>query len=542
MIANHITNSGTTSKKFSAMPEIPRARQISPRRGDYALNNLLWLALITAFAFLVMGYHPGLEDDSFYLAAIKRNLNPALFPHDADFFRLQFQATIFDKLIAWSVRLAHLPLMWVVLLWQIVAIFVLLHGCWRIARRCFVRPEAHWAATALIATLLTMPIGGIAINLADQYLHPRTLATAAILAAVVEVIDGSLWLGGVLLAVAFAIHAIMASFGISFCIFLFWTLNKRDRVQASVAALLIPLGWLFEPASDAWRQAASTRGFYFLGRWAWYEWLGVFAPLIVLFAFYRWLRSHEAVPAQPTVLVPFMTALLYYGAFQTLGGLLIMLPPSLERLRPFEPMRYLHLLYILFFLIAGGLVGSYVLDKRIYRWALLFVPLGAGMFYAQRQMYPASPHLELPFVHAQDGWLEAFTWIRQNTPADDLFAIDPHYETLPGEDQHGFRALAERSVLADYEKDAGMAARVPRLAPRWLKEVTALNGWRHFEPADFDRLSQDFGVTWFVFSRADQQFSSNQVSHLWCFYQDDDVKVCHLGRPFWIPEQKPREQ
>ena len=276
MIANHITNSGTTSKKFSAMPEIPRARQISPRRGDYALNNLLWLALITAFAFLVMGYHPGLEDDSFYLAAIKRNLNPALFPHDADFFRLQFQATIFDKLIAWSVRLAHLPLMWVVLLWQIVAIFVLLHGCWRIARRCFVRPEAHWAATALIATLLTMPIGGIAINLADQYLHPRTLATAAILAAVVEVIDGSLWLGGVLLAVAFAIHAIMASFGISFCIFLFWTLNKRDRVQASVAALLIPLGWLFEPASSAWRQAASTRGFYFLGRWAWYEWLGVF--------------------------------------------------------------------------------------------------------------------------------------------------------------------------------------------------------------------------------------------------------------------------
>ncbi len=51
-----------------------------------------------------MGYHPGLEDDAFYLAAIKRNLNPSLFPHDAEFFRLQFQATIFDKLIALSVR------------------------------------------------------------------------------------------------------------------------------------------------------------------------------------------------------------------------------------------------------------------------------------------------------------------------------------------------------------------------------------------------------------------------------------------------------
>ena len=75
-----------------------------------------------------MGYHPGLEDDSFYLAAIKRNLNPALFPHDAEFFRLQFQATIFDKLIACSIRLSHLPVAWAALLWQFAAIFFLLHG------------------------------------------------------------------------------------------------------------------------------------------------------------------------------------------------------------------------------------------------------------------------------------------------------------------------------------------------------------------------------------------------------------------------------
>ena len=53
----------------------------------------------------------------------------------------------------------------------------------------------------------------------------------------------------------------------------------------------------------------------------------------------------------------------------------------------------------------------------------------------------------------QNAWLQAFAWIRQNTPVDGLFALDPHYMTLPGEDYHGFRALAERSVLADYEKD-----------------------------------------------------------------------------------------
>ena len=149
----------------------------------------------------------------------------ALFPHDADFFRVQFQATIFDRLIAFSIRLTHLPVAWGVFLWQSAAIFFVLHGCWQIARRCFVKPEAQWTATALVAVLLSMPIGGIAINIADQYFHPRNLAAALILAAIVAVIDRHLWLAGILLAFAFAIHAIMASFGIPFCLFLLWQLG-----------------------------------------------------------------------------------------------------------------------------------------------------------------------------------------------------------------------------------------------------------------------------------------------------------------------------
>jgi hypothetical protein len=209
------------------------------------------------------------------------------------------------------------------------------------------------------------------------------------------------------------------------------------------------------------------------------------------------------------------------------AGILLMMPSALERLRPLEPMRYLHLLYVLFFLISGGLLGSYVLRRRVYRWILLFLPLATGMFCAQRYLYDSSEHLELPFFHSRNDWLQAFAWIRTNTPVDSLFAVDPHYEALPGEDHHGFRALAERSVLADYEKDAGMAARVPSLAPRWLKEVNARNGWIHFGPADIQRLKNDFGVTWFIFSRADELFSVKQ-SNIVCPYENQSLKVCHL--------------
>jgi hypothetical protein len=503
---------------------------------------------LTVVAFLVMGYHPGLEDDAFYLSAIKKNLNLALFPHDADFFLIQFQATIFDKLIAFSVRLLHLPLAWVVLFWQIGGIFFILHACWRIACRCFSDPAAQWAAVAMVAALLTIPVTGTGINLADQYLHPRTLATAAILAAVVDVLDRRYWRSVVLLAVAFLIHAIMAGFGISLCAFLIWkqyawkqhaynkptsARRKASNVRGSLTGLLpfalfVPFGWMFEPASDAWRQAAASRSFYFLSHWEWYEWLGIFAPLILLYIFQRWQRRHTS-NENPNLLL-LISGLLAYGVFQTIVGLIVMLVPALLRLRPFEPMRYLHLVYLFFFLIAGALLGRYVLDRKLYRWLLLFVPLSAGMFYAQHAMYPATEHVEWPGANSRNAWLEAFAWIRQNTPADALFAVGPRYITMPGEDYHGFRALAERSMLADYDKDGGMAARVPRLAPRWLKEVNAQQGWKNFQASDFQRLRQDFGVTWVIIARSDALGSNepDPSAGLMCLYENSLVRVCRL--------------
>jgi hypothetical protein len=132
------------------------------------------------------------------------------------------------------------------------------------------------------------------------------------------------------------------------------------------------------------------------------------------------------------------------------------------------------------------------------------------------------------FVKQRNQWVQAFDWIRRNTPTDALFAIDPHYEALDGEDQHGFRALAERSVLADYEKDGGMAARVPRIAPRWLKEVTALDGWRNFGINDFRRLKNDFGVTWVVLSREDAAAQGASSDSMSCPYENERARVCRL--------------
>jgi len=463
---------------------------------------------------LISGYHPGAEDDEVYLAAIKRDLNPALFPHDADFFALQLQATVFDKLVAVSTRTTHVPLGWGIFIWHYGVIFLVLLGCWRLSRRLFSEEYAHWASTALITVLLTLPVAGTGLYIVDQNLHPRALATAAILAATVAVLDRRFLRAGILLAVAMLFHPIMGSFGVSWCVFLGWR-QTTPGTGLSVLALA-PLGWIFKPASDAWRVAADTRNYYFLGRWEWYEWLGVFAPLAILWWFRRIGQRQDG-----SRLAHVATRLVFFGAFQFVVAVAMMLPDGLQRLRPLQPMRYLHLLYVIFIVLAGGVLGQKFLRAHRWRWLLLFVPLAIGMFMAQRATYPASAHLEWPGAASSNAWMQAFAWIREHTPPDSYFAIGADYMRRPGEDYHGFRGLAERSRLADATKDAAVATQVPPLAARWQAEVEAQRGWEHFGPADFAALKARFGVDWVLLERP-------AGDGMDCPYENQAVRVCRV--------------
>jgi hypothetical protein len=85
------------------------------------------------------------------------------------------------------------------------------------------------------------------------------------------------------------------------------------------------------------------------------------------------------------------------------------------------------------------------------------------MFLAQRSLFPASAHLEWPGALPQNRWAQSFLWIRENTPVDARFALDPALKNIHGEDTDGFRALAERSMLADAAEDSGAVTMFPSL-------------------------------------------------------------------------------
>jgi hypothetical protein len=231
-------------------------------------GNLLLLIGFAVLGFAVMGYHPGTEDDGIYLSAVKSNLNPALYPKDADFFRLQTEGTLFDESVAGFVRVTHIPVSLTSLIWQLLSIGLILFACWKIAGMLFKERTAQWAGVAMVTAMLTLPVSGTAIYLMDQHLHARNVATALILLAVWRVMESKRWQVLILLAAALVMHPIMAAAGVSFCLFLalassdtlhnrFEARHKSRKVPVTVAAAL-PL-WIFEKPSPLWEKALLSR-------------------------------------------------------------------------------------------------------------------------------------------------------------------------------------------------------------------------------------------------------------------------------------------
>ena len=273
---------------------------------------------------------------------------------------------------------------------------------------------------------------------------------------------------------------------------------------------------MFPPVTKEYSEILETRPYFFLTNWEWYEWLGLLAPFAILAWFMKLGRQYALGPLRQL-----SAALILFGGLFFGLALLIATPGRFENLAELQPLRYLQLCYILMFLFIGGLLGKFVLKQRAWRWALLFVPLCAGLAYAQHETAPASQHLELPGRATTNSWVQAFVWIRDHTPQDAYFALDPNHMRKHGEDQHGFRAIAERSMLADAVKDSGAASMFPALAGPWKEQMSAQAGWNTFTREDFLRLKQRYGVNWVVVEQPG-------VGGLSCPYQNPTLLVCRV--------------
>lgn len=497
------------------------------------LQEFAFLLLLTFLALLVQGYHPFAEDSETYLPGIEKLLHPNLFPFGREYFEMHAHLTVFPQAIAGSVWLTHLSLAWVLFLWQLAAIFLFLLACRILAGKLFDDARAIWGGVGLVAALLTLPVAGTALYIMDQYINPRNMTAFAVVFAVVYVLEKKYWRAALFLVLAALIHPFMTSFAVAYCIVLGWmgatadrqtspgsAHSSRSRVPA-MTSLCVALPFVISGPVSSYRNVAISHAYQYFLQWRWYEMLGAVAPLFLLWWFRAMAKKQKPQSTKAENLALVCSSLVVYGTIFLFFGILFSSSHVFEIIARLQPMRSLYLLYILLILIGGGLLVEHVLKSRPLRWMALFIPLCAGMYLAQRALFPASAHVEWPGAAPKNPWVQAFEWVRQNTPGNGVFAINPNYMNLKGEDSNGFRAVAERSQLADAVKDAGVVEMFPALATGWLKQVQAQTGLAKFTRQDFQRLRADYDVTWVIL----QQPAAPLLD---CPYANQAVKVCRM--------------
>ena len=483
-----------------------------PASGRTKPAEILGLLLLSAAAFAIQGYHPGAEDAEIYLPGVEKILNPRLFSANSEFFTAHAHLTLFPNLIAASVRLSHMSLDHALVLWQLGSIFMLLLGCWKLSGLCFVQTKARWAGVALVGALLTLPVAGTALYVMDQYVNPRNLAAFAAIFALTNVLQRKYARCFLWLLFAGAVHPLMACFAASFC-FLLVAMERWQRPALYAAG---PLGNWFGQATPGYHQAALEHPFHYIMKWAWYEWLGIVGPIPIL-----WWMGKAAKQQGEDTLARLCRGLIIYDLIYWAAACVISIPARFEMLARLQPLRSLHLLYILLILLGGCFLGEYVLKNRVWRWLVVFVPLCAGMFAAQRAIFANSGHIEWTRADSKNPWAQAFDWAQKNTPEDAYFALNPWYSHIQGEDEQGFRAIAERSMMADAGKDSGAVSMFPGMAEEWWSQVQVRQNWTQFQLRDFEQLHDAYHVNWV----AVEQPGGVGLN---CPYENKAVKVCRL--------------
>ena len=224
-----------------------------------SLRRLSLLLAVSALVLVVHGYHYGIEGEAIYLPAVEHHLNTALYPFDSAFFDAQCRFTLFPWLMAGLCRLTHLEPSPVFFGVYCLSVFLFVLALRQLAERFFPEERSRWAAVLLPTALLTLPVAGTALFIMDQHMHPRNLATIALLFAIMAALDKRRGAALALVALAALVHPLMTIYGGSLVVLLLW---RSFRLHMAGFVLFFALAWIFvPPAPAAWQQVIAPYDF-----------------------------------------------------------------------------------------------------------------------------------------------------------------------------------------------------------------------------------------------------------------------------------------
>ncbi len=467
-------------------------------RMTWGLAALVFVAVATLNS---AGYRFGVGDQAFYLPAIQRHLEPDSFPRDRVIIDDQDRLNVFPRVVAAIVRATGVPQPALFLGIYLAALLLLCLAARALAARLGLSP---WAQLAVMAALtMKHRVGLTGANTLEGYGHPRMLAFAIGLAAVVAVLRARPGAAIALVGAAFVVHPTTALwFGVWVGVALIageprlrpW-LIAAGSLAAVAAAWIIgwgPLSPQWVRMDDSWLGVLAGKDYLFATEWPAGMWaLAVLYAAVPAAAWALRRRDGVTQPREGPMLLGLAALAAIFAATLPLVAARIALAVQFQVSRVFWMLDLTATVYAVWALADAGRrpPRAAALHRRAAAVACVLICLAAGRgAWVMWVEHPGRPvvQAELP----QGAWQDAMTWLRRQPSATQVLADPSH----AWRNATSVRVAAGRDVYLEEVKDTAMAMYSRRVALRVAERIGALGDFNGLTPESARALADRFGL------------------------------------------------
>ena len=362
---------------------------------------------------------------------------------------------LFDDLAASLIKVTHAPVPWLFIIVFLLGLAAYFAGGLTLGR---IWCRSSWSAAAFIFVLtLRHRITLTGANTLEGYLHPRTLAFAMGVWALVAFLRGRLLATAVCLVVATTLHTTTALWFVLWIGVALAVSDPRAWRPLAIAAVIGaaagiwalwfgPMREQLQQMDDQWLAVLDLKDYLFPTKWPLSAWLINFAYPVIICVGYRMRAARRTTHVREGALV--VGALALTAIFVLSLPFIMMrvaLAVQLQVSRVFWLLEYMAALYLVWMALESG--------KDARRWVTVLVAIAAVSrgVYIMRVEQPGRPIVQVTVP--EDAWTDVMRWVRR-TPPDTHILADPAHAFRYGTSE---RVLGERDVFLESSKDTALA-------------------------------------------------------------------------------------
>ena len=472
-------------------------------------NRRLFLLPLALF-FVVLatlnsaGYRYGASDQAFYIPAVVRQLDPALFPQDRALIDAQGRLILIDEILAGAVRVTGLSIPHLFLALYVTSLVLLATGAARIGARFYRTP---WAVVALGAALtLRHAIAKTGANTLEGYFHPRQLAFAFGVLAVAAFLERRERVAAALLVGAALVHSTTAVWFVAWLGVATWFARPEWRKGLAVCAGVLlaagaatlwrgPLAGHLARMDADWLAVIGDRDYLFPLAWPIDVWVtNLIAVPIILVGWRVRARAGLTVAGETPIVIGAMALAAIFFAWLPLSAAHVAIAVQMQVTRVFWMIDFLGTVYLIWAIAEGA--GAVSVNRAALAAAIVLTLSAARGVYSCFIQFPDRRVVAIDLQHAD--WRDAMAWARTTDKGSGWLA-DPHHAALYGST---VRAAGHRDVLIDQLKDPAIAMYDRAIAMRLADRERALAALAWDTPDGARALARRYGLDYLVIDRA----------------------------------------